>query len=152
MWLQKNKKNRWTLFKNRKCLKAISSVKTKKITKPFRRKNINFWNHFFSSFWIIYTGHGYFIRTTHTTLIHKVWVDLINDRQQETHDLLRKKSELHGRNLLREQWVHPKNYNYLNPTQLLYLCCSVVQFIRLDIVARTMLWIVDLLCGSVSRN
>ena len=32
--------------------------------------------------------------------------------------------------------MHSENYNYLNPTQLLDLCCSVVQFISLD-------------CGSV---
>ena len=34
------------------------------------------------------------------------------------------------------QWVFSENYNYLNPTELLDLCCFVVQFT---------LWIVDLL-------
>ena len=28
--------------------------------------------------------------------------------------------------------MHSENYNYLNPTQLLDLCCSVVQFVTLD--------------------
>ena len=40
------------IFLIRKYLKAISSVKPIKKTKPFQRKNINFWNHFISSFWI----------------------------------------------------------------------------------------------------
>ena len=31
-------------------------------------------------------------------------------------------------NLLGEQWVHSKNYNYLKPTQLLDLCFSVLPF------------------------
>ena len=75
------------------------------------------------------TGLGYFIRITHINWIEKVWVDLINERQQETHALLGKKSKFHGINLLREQWVHPENYDYLNPTQLLDLCCSVPQLI-----------------------
>ena len=32
----------------------------------------------------IYTGLGNFIRTTHISLILKVWVHLIDERQQET--------------------------------------------------------------------
>ena len=69
-------------------------------------------------------------------------VDLINERQHETHGLLGKKSEICGINLLRGQWVHFKNYNYLNLTQLLASCSSVVQLLPL--------WIVDL-CGSIRR-
>ena len=42
----------------------------------------------------------------------------INERQQETHALLGKKNESH--------LVTPKNYSYLNSTQLLTQCCSVV--------------------------
>ena len=58
-------------------------------------------------------------------LIHKVWIDLINERQHKTQGFLGKISESHGINL-------PENYNYLSPTELLDLCCSVVQFIPLD--------------------
>ena len=83
-------------------------------------------------FLIVYTSLGYFIRTAHINLIHNVWVDLIKERQQETHGLLDKKSKFHGINLLQGHWVHLENYNYLNPTKLLDLCCSVVQFIPLD--------------------
>ena len=43
---------------------------------------------------------GYFIRTTHTSWIPKVSVHLINERQQETHGLLSKKSKFHEINLL----------------------------------------------------
>ena len=39
----------------------------------------------------IYIGLGYFIHTTHINCILKVWVDLMNERQQETHGLLGKK-------------------------------------------------------------
>ena len=38
----------------------------------------------------IYIGHCYFIRATHINLIRKVWVDLINERQQETLSFLGK--------------------------------------------------------------
>ena len=38
----------------------------------------------------------------------------------------------HRINLSRVQWVLPENCNYLNPTKLIDLCCSVVQFISLD--------------------
>ena len=34
-------------------------------------------------------------------------------------------------NLIRGQWVHPENYNYLHRTQLHDLCYSVSQFISL---------------------
>ena len=51
-------------------------------------------------FLIVYTGLGYFIRTAHINLIHKVWVDLIKERQQETHGLLDKKSKFHEIKLL----------------------------------------------------
>ena len=36
----------------------------------------------------MYTGLGYYIRTTHINWTQKVWVDLINEKQQETHGLL----------------------------------------------------------------
>ena len=42
----------------------------------------------------INTGLGYFIRTTHINWSYKVWVDLINERQQETHSLLGKKMRI----------------------------------------------------------
>ena len=42
----------------------------------------------------------------------------INERQQETHTLLGKKSESHLGNLSRGQWVLPENYGYLNSAQL----------------------------------
>ena len=71
------------------------------------------------------------------SLIHKVWVDLVNERQHKTQGFLGKISESHGINLSREQWVLPENSNYLNPTELFDLCCSVVQFIPLD-------------CGSIA--
>ena len=71
-------------------------------------------------------------------LIHKVWVDLINKRQQETHGLLGIKKLIPWNKPITGQWVHPENYNYLNPTQLLDLCCSVLQLMPLD-------------CGSSTR-
>ena len=58
----------FVIFVNRKCLKAISSVKTK----------ILFGNN----------------------LIHKVWVDLINERQHKTPGFLGKISESRGISLL----------------------------------------------------
>ena len=70
-------------------------------------------------------------------LIHKVWVDLINKRQPKAQGFLGKISESHEINLSRGQWVLPENYIYLHPTELLDLCCYVVQFIPLD-------------CGSVA--
>ena len=70
-------------------------------------------------------------------LIHKVWVDLINEKQQKTRGFLGKISKSHGINLSRGQRVLPENYSYLNPTELLDLCCCVVQFIPLD-------------CGSIA--
>ena len=40
----------------------------------------------------VYTSLGCFIRTIHANLIHNIWVDLINEGQQETHGLLGKKA------------------------------------------------------------
>ena len=80
----------------------------------------------------IYTGLGYFICTTDINQFKKVWVDQLNERQEEIHSLLSKKSQFHRTNL----WVQTKNYNYLNPNQLLDLCCSLLQLFPLD-------------CGSV---
>ena len=60
-------------------LKSNFFSKTKKLTKPFQTKNITFSMLFLN----IYTGLDYFIRTTHINLIHKVLVDLINERQQD---------------------------------------------------------------------
>ena len=78
----------FVIFINWKCLKAISSVKTKKITKPFYRKNVTF----FTLFLNICTGLGCFIRTSHIKWIHKVWVYLISERQIEIQGLLDKKA------------------------------------------------------------
>ena len=74
----------------------------------------------------------------HNSLIHKVWVDLINERLHKIQGFLVKIREFRGINLTRWQSVLPENYNYyLNPTELIDLCCSVVQFISLD-------------CGSIA--
>ena len=61
-------------------------------------KNINFWSRFSSSFSI-------FTSILHINLIYKIWVDLINKRQQENHSLLGTKNESHGINLSQRQWV-----------------------------------------------
>ena len=72
VWSLKNKRNlNFVIFINKKCLKSISSVKTKKITKPFQRENIIFFMLFFE-------------------YINRSWVNPINERQQETHGLLGK--------------------------------------------------------------
>ena len=68
----------------------------------------------------------------HNNFIHKVWVDLINERQHRNQGFMDKITKSHGINLSQGQGVFPENYNYLNPTELLDLCCSVVQFIPLD--------------------
>ena len=68
----------------------------------------------------------------HNSLIQKVWVYPINERQHETQGFFGKISESHGTTLSRGQRVLPETYNYLNPTELLDLCCSVVQCIPLD--------------------
>ena len=86
----------------------------------------------FSIFWNTYTGLGSFILTLHNNLTHKVWVDLVNERQLKTQSFLGKISKPHGINLSLGKWVLPEYYNYLNPTELLDLCCSFVQFIPLD--------------------
>ena len=38
----------------------------------------------------------------HINIVHKVWVGLINERQQKTNGLFGKKNESHGINLSRE--------------------------------------------------
>ena len=106
----------FVIFVNRKCVKAISSIKTK-----------NFETFFLN----IYTGFGYFI-LVHNGTILKVWVKLINEKQHKTQGYLGKISESHGINVSRGQWVLPENYNYLNPTELLDLCCSMAHFLPLD--------------------
>ena len=98
----------------------------------FFSRNKNFWNAFFE-----YILALVILFSLHTNLIHKVWVDLINERQHKTQRYLGKIRESHGTNLSRGQWVLPEIYNYLNPTELLDLCCSVVQYIHLD-------------CGSIA--
>ena len=103
-------------------LKSNFFNKNLKNNQTFSKKEYNFLMPFLN----IYTGIAYFICTTYISFIHKVWVNLINQRQQETHGLLGKKIEFHGINLLRGKSVHPKKYNHLNPTQLLDLCCSVL--------------------------
>ena len=105
--------------------------KKPKKSKPFQRKNINFWNNFLSPFWI-YVPVLVISFFLHINLMHKVRVDLINERQHKTQGFLGKISKSHGISLSRGQWVLSENYNYLNPTELLDLCCSVVQFIPLD--------------------
>ena len=61
-----------------------------KQTKKNLKKNTNFQNHFLSSFLIcmpvLATSFAVHINT-----IHRVWVTLINERQQETRGLLGKK-------------------------------------------------------------
>ena len=47
----------------------------------------------------LYTGLGYFICTTDINQFQKVWVDQLNERQEETHSLLSKKSQFHRTNL-----------------------------------------------------
>ena len=59
-------------------------------------------------------------------------VDLINERQHKIQCFLGEISKSHGINLSRGQSMLPENYNYLNPTELLGLCCSIFQFIPLD--------------------
>ena len=122
-WSHKNKKNvNFVIFINRKYLKAISSVKTKKKKKTMLR------NHFLSSFWIyiyIYTGLGYFIRTTHTKGSKRLMVRWA------------KNSQFHWINLSHGNECILKNYSYLNPivkwtvtliTGLVLLCCSVYHY------------------------
>ena len=96
------------VFVNRKCLKASFSVKTK-----------------IRSF-CIYISALAVSCLLQNNLIHKVRADLINERQLGS---LGKVSEP---NLARGQLGLPENYNYLNPTELFDLCCSVVQYIPLD--------------------
>ena len=61
---------------------------------------------------------------------------MIKKRQQKTQGFLGKISKLHAIKLFGGKRVLPEKYNYLNLTELLDLCCSLVKFIPLD-------------CGSV---
>ena len=70
--------------------------------------------------------------SVHNNLIQKVWVNLINGRQHKTQCFLGKISESHRISLSRGHRVLRKNYNYLNPTKLLDLYYSFVQFIPSD--------------------
>ena len=68
-------------FKNKTKQKKKNKKKEYKFSKPF-----------FKFFFNMYAGLGYFVRfTLHINTIHKVWVTLINERQQETRGLLGKK-------------------------------------------------------------
>ena len=100
--------------------------KNLKNNQTFSKNEYNFLMHFLD----IYTGIAYFICTTYINFIHKVWVNLINRRlgflPNKPMVCWVKKIEFHGINLLRGKSVHPKKYNYLKPTQLLDLCCSVL--------------------------
>ena len=74
----------------------------------------------------------------YNNVIHKVWVNLITERQNKSQNFLGKISESCGTNLsCWGQRVLPETYNYLNPTNFLDLCCFVVQYIPLD-------------CGSIA--
>ena len=90
----------------------------------FFSKNKNFWNALLE-----YIPALVILFLLHNNLIHKVWVDLINERQHKTQDFSGKISESHGKSLSRGQWVLPETYNYLNQIDLR---CSVVQYIPLD--------------------
>ena len=127
----------FVIFVNRKYLKVISPVKTTKKTQNFSKKEYRFFETNFLSSFLIYIPVLVISFLLHINLIHKIWVDLINERQQETRRFLGKISEAHGINLSRGQSVLPENCNYLNPTELLNLCCSVVPFIPLG-------------CGSIA--
>ena len=75
-----------------KCLKAISSVKTKKAIKP--KKEYTFLKPFCEALFeyvipVLATSLMHYIN-----IIHKVWVDLINEGQQETQGLLGNKTNL----------------------------------------------------------
>ena len=77
--LQRKKPELCYIFVNRKCLKVISSVKTKTCSALV----ISF--------------------LQHNNLIHKVWVDLINERQHKIQGFLGKIREFRGINLTRGQ-------------------------------------------------
>ena len=127
-WSLKNKKNLGiVIFINRKCLKASSSIKLKN-NQTFSKKEYVF----ICSFWIyIYWSWLFFSYYTYQPN-SQIWVDLRNKRQQDIHCFLSEKSKFHGINQLRRQWLYPKNYKHLNLAQLLDLCCSVLQLVRLD--------------------
>ena len=90
-WCLRKIKRTWNLcnavFIIRKGLKAFSPVKINTNNQTFQRKNIHFWNHFLSSF-LIFILILVILLVLHINLIYKVWVDLINKRQQKTHSLL----------------------------------------------------------------
>ena len=76
----------------------------------------------------------------HNKLIHKVWVDLINERQHKTQGFLSKISESHWTNLCRGVFSAFRNLQLLESdwiTWLVLLCCSF------------RLWIY---CGSTTRQ
>ena len=89
----------------------------------------------------IYAGLGYLIQTTHINWICKVWVHLINKRQQETDGLLGKKT-----NSMKETYYggnERENYNCLNLTQLLDLNLTqllVALFFNLSFLTAGLLW------------
>ena len=63
VWSEKNQKKLISL--NEDCLKAISSVRLKKITESFQGKNGNIWNHFLKLYLHVHIDPGHFIPTTH---------------------------------------------------------------------------------------
>ena len=122
VWSLKNKKNlEIAIFINRICLKASSSIKLKN-NQTFSKKEyifICFFEYIYWS-WLFFSYYTYQPNS-------QIWVVLRNERQQEIHCFLGEKSEFHGINLLRRQWVYSENYKQLNLAQLLDLCCSVLR-------------------------
>ena len=84
--------------------------KDKANEETFSKEEYRFLKLFLSPFLI-------FTPILHINLIYKVWVDLINEKQAETHILFGRKNESHGINLTHGQGVLPENYNYLNRTR-----------------------------------
>ena len=97
----------FVIFVNRKYLKVISPVKTTKKPQNFSKKEYRFFETNFLSSFLIYIPVLVISFLLHINLIHKIWVDLINERQQETRRFLGKISEAHGINLSRGQSVLP---------------------------------------------
>ena len=108
------KKSNFLILVNKKCLKAISSVKTK------------IFETLFLNIYLPWLFHSHYI----TILIHKLWVDLKNERKHKTQSFLAKISK--------SPWNKPisRAMSASQKLQLLEiwldLCCSVVQFIPLD--------------------
>ena len=67
-----------------------------------------------------------FLRTPFS--IEHLWWLFLKTHCLLGHLWLAKKTNSMELNLLRGQWVHPKNYNYLNPTQVSYLNCVALFF------------------------